>query len=181
MLAGPQIHCTPARYADIVCTRARIHASGLTRLVFKPGLATSERDSMLGRTVHGNLQKTMYWIQCRLDNFPVRLLQWPILKTSFSSSISTVLFLFFLSSTPFYGFHTRGVATITRFDRDLFLLATRLTVPGLDIIATMISRTDGTWVQRLDQIIMAILKGSLGAAKLLCNGSMFSRSRWFGC
>lgn len=54
--------CTPARYADIVCTRARLHASGLARLAARPGLSQEARDAILARTVHERLQDSMYWI-----------------------------------------------------------------------------------------------------------------------
>lgn len=54
--------CTPARYADIVCTRARLHVSGLARLASAPGLTKKQKDDILGMPVHENLQNTMYWI-----------------------------------------------------------------------------------------------------------------------
>ncbi|KAG6361635.1 hypothetical protein INS49_009862 [Diaporthe citri] len=54
--------CTPARYADIVCTRARLHASGLARLASRPGLSENEKNEILAKKVHGNLENTMYWI-----------------------------------------------------------------------------------------------------------------------
>lgn len=54
--------CTPARYADIVCTRARLHASGLARLASRPGLSKDEKDKILAKTVHPDLENTMYWI-----------------------------------------------------------------------------------------------------------------------
>lgn len=54
--------CTPARYADIVCTRARLHASGLERLASKPGLTEDEQKRIMERSVHKNLEHTMYWI-----------------------------------------------------------------------------------------------------------------------
>lgn len=53
---------TPARYADIVCTRARLHAAGLARLASRPGLSQKEKDVILAKTVHPNLKNTMYWI-----------------------------------------------------------------------------------------------------------------------
>lgn len=54
--------CTPARYADIVCTRARLHVSGLARLASRPGLSQEEKDVILAKTIHPNLENTMYWI-----------------------------------------------------------------------------------------------------------------------
>lgn len=54
--------CTPARYADIVCTRARLHASGLARLASRPGLTLKGKNEILGMPVHENLRDTMYWI-----------------------------------------------------------------------------------------------------------------------
>lgn len=54
--------CTPARYADIVCTRARLHVSGLARLASRPGLSDDEKEKILAKTVHPNLGNTMYWI-----------------------------------------------------------------------------------------------------------------------
>lgn len=54
--------CTPARYADIVCTRARLHASGLARLASKPGLSDEDKRRILAKTVHPMLKDTMYWI-----------------------------------------------------------------------------------------------------------------------
>lgn len=54
--------CTPARYADIVCTRARLYASALTRLASRPGLSKEERDTILAKSVHEKLEHSMYWI-----------------------------------------------------------------------------------------------------------------------
>ncbi|KAK3303333.1 ribonuclease H-like domain-containing protein [Chaetomium strumarium] len=50
--------CPPAYYADLVCTRARIHKSEL----FEEDQSAAARDAVKRRTVHANLVNTMYYV-----------------------------------------------------------------------------------------------------------------------
>jgi eukaryotic translation initiation factor 2C len=52
--------CPPAYYADLVCTRGRIHQNEL--FDDASTLASGERSKALGRKIHANLADTMYYI-----------------------------------------------------------------------------------------------------------------------
>lgn len=52
--------CPPAYYADLVCTRARIHQNEL--FDDARSIASGEQARIGGRTVHNNLKDSMYYI-----------------------------------------------------------------------------------------------------------------------
>jgi hypothetical protein len=55
--------CPPAYYADLVCTRARLHKAELFDDTHSTGSAsTTGQDAIKSRSIHANLKDTMYYI-----------------------------------------------------------------------------------------------------------------------
>jgi eukaryotic translation initiation factor 2C len=58
--------CPPAYYADLVCTRSRVHKNELFEDDTPPGSQTGAlaqaEDAIRARRVHPNLEHTMYYI-----------------------------------------------------------------------------------------------------------------------
>lgn len=61
--------CTPAYYADILCTRARAYTSALDNERFKTDLRKSiagfpkaKEEQIMGGRIHPDLENSMYWI-----------------------------------------------------------------------------------------------------------------------
>jgi len=52
--------CPPAYYADLVCTRSRIHKNEL--FDDTESVSTKAGDNIMSRNVHANLADTMYYI-----------------------------------------------------------------------------------------------------------------------
>lgn len=54
--------CPPAYYADLVCTRARLHKAELYEDNRSDNSAGSGQAAVKARQVHDNLKDTMYYI-----------------------------------------------------------------------------------------------------------------------
>ena len=52
--------CPPAYYADLVCTRARIHKNEL--FDDTESMSSADRAKLMDRQVHESLQNSMYYI-----------------------------------------------------------------------------------------------------------------------
>ncbi len=52
--------CPPAYYADLVCTRARVHKSELFEDA--ASMTSAQRGDVARRAVHGSLKDSMYYI-----------------------------------------------------------------------------------------------------------------------